>query len=482
MRKTKLIQIMTAVLLICCMVFASGCAEKPEDPAQTHTAQTKPAGAGKETVPADTGANTESPETGDAELVSLRQAMTGTSQLFAVAYFGYHDVMDSDLPVDPFEVMQKCAPQLCMDLPFLLEIPQERVIGTGGELYCVIPLDPDAQVSVSLGAWDDVNEGYIYEESLYFAESGEPILVFCNNAGWSPDVQVTVSGESGDACWYPMVNSNGFVEPLANDNWELLFMDISPYAQMLHTRYSNMVMEGWIVPSADVLVGNSWDGNWDPRWYSCQISFREDSCEIRWNDGIDEEDHIYSDAKWNLSYSDGFGVLTIDMGEFAGELRYNVLYDAEIEWLYLGLDVTDGEIIPGWEPLYTYVGRMAEETLGMEGSWRLAWTEVEGYRDTDAAGSRHIEITLDDEGVYRLSYINDEFSDWSFYDKELIVTDGEMYPGCGNDQWIAEVNYIGNYGTEYYVTLLDDGTLLVQQYFTVDGAPAVGYECFERTN
>lgn len=482
MRKTKFMQMMTAVLLICCLVFVSGCGGKSKAPTGSDTAQTKPSGIGKESEPADGGTDTGSPETGDAELVSLRQAMTGTSQLFAVAYFGYHETMDSDLPVDPFEVMQKYAPQLCKDLPFLLDIPEERVIGTGGELYCVVPLDPDAQVTVSLGAWDDRNEEYIYEESLYFAESGEPILIFCNNAGWSPDVQVTISGPSGNVFWYPMTDRNGFVEPLVDDNWGSLFMDISPYAQMLYTRYTDMVMDGWIAPSEDVLVGNSWDGSWDPRWYGCQISFQEDSCEIRWNDGFDEEDHVYSGAKWDLSYSDGLSVLTIDMAEFAGELRYNVLYDTEMEILYLGLDVTDGEIVPGWEPLYTFVDRIAEETLGMEGSWRLAWTEVEGYRDTDVAGSRRIEITLDDEGVYRLSYIDQEFSDWSFYDKELIITDGEMYPGCGNDQWIAEVDYIGNYGMEYYVTLLDDGTLLVQQYFTVDGAPAVGYECFERTN
>ena len=30
------------------------------------------------------------------------------------------------------------------------------------------------------GAWDEYNEVYIYEESVYFRESGEPILLFCN--------------------------------------------------------------------------------------------------------------------------------------------------------------------------------------------------------------------------------------------------------------------------------------------------------------
>ena len=79
-----------------------------------------------------------------ASLNSLRQAMVETPQLFAVAYFGYHDTIDSDLPVDPYMVMQEYAPQLCADLPFLLDIPQERIIGEYGELYCIVPLDTDA--------------------------------------------------------------------------------------------------------------------------------------------------------------------------------------------------------------------------------------------------------------------------------------------------------------------------------------------------
>ena len=484
-RTRKSCRQLLSVLLICCVFFMTACTgkqEEPTDPPADNTVQTKPAGSGKETNSTEPGQETDPTESGDPELLALRQSMTGTSQLFTVAYFGYHETMDSDLPVDPFAVMQACAPQLCLDLPFLLEIPQERIIGTGGELYCVIPLDPEACVKVDRGTWDENAEEYIYEETLYAAESGEPFLIFCNNAGWSPDTRVTISGNAPEVCWYPEVNICQYVEPLANENWELLFMDISPYEEMLYNRYSDMVMSGWIVPTADILAGYSWNGNWDPRWYGSQISFQEDTCEIRWNDGIDEEDHIYSGAKWDLSYSEGLAVLTIDMAEFAGELRYNVLYDAEMESLYLALDVSNGEIVTGSQPLYTYMGLIAEETLGMEGSWRLAWTEVEGYQDTEVAGSKSVEITLDDAGIYRMSYIHHEFADWNFYDKELIITEGEMYPGCGNDQWIAEVNYIGNYGTEYYVTLLDDGTLLVQQYFTVDGAPAVGYECFERTN
>ena len=94
----------------------------------------------------------------EAALNSLRQAMVETPQLFAVAYFGYHETQDAEFPVDPFAVIQENAPQLCADLPFLLEIPEDRVIGTGGDLFCIVPLDEDATVAVSKGTWSDSSE------------------------------------------------------------------------------------------------------------------------------------------------------------------------------------------------------------------------------------------------------------------------------------------------------------------------------------
>ena len=107
----------------------------------------------------------------DASLVSLRQAMVETPQLFAVAYFGYHDTMDSDAPVDPYAVMRAQAPELCKDLPFLLDIPRDRVIGNHGDLFCIVPLDENATVAVSKGIWSDSSEEVLYEKSLYFGKT-----------------------------------------------------------------------------------------------------------------------------------------------------------------------------------------------------------------------------------------------------------------------------------------------------------------------
>ena len=65
-------------------------------------------------------------------------------------------------------------------------------------------------------------------------------------------------------------------------------------------------------------------------------------------------------------------------------------------------------------------------------------------------------------------------------EKELVVFPEEMYMGCGNDQWIAAVNYTGSDGTEYAVTVLNDGTMLMQQYWEMDGAPCVSYGGYQR--
>ena len=129
-----------ALLLAGILLQTTGCGKSTDSPAESPV----PA----ETVTAEQPGAPVSPE---ASLTSLRQAMVETPQLFAVAYFGYHDPMDSDAPVDPYTVMREQAPELCKDLPFLTEIPAERVIGNHGDLFCIVPLDADATVDVSKG-------------------------------------------------------------------------------------------------------------------------------------------------------------------------------------------------------------------------------------------------------------------------------------------------------------------------------------------
>ena len=118
-----------AVLLAGVLLLTAGCGKSPDSIKDNIVVPTAPATEPTELFSAE------------ASLNSLRQAMVGTSQIFAVAYFGYHETLDSPLPVDPFAVMQENTPQLCEDLPFLLEIPEDRIVGETGDLFCIVPLD-----------------------------------------------------------------------------------------------------------------------------------------------------------------------------------------------------------------------------------------------------------------------------------------------------------------------------------------------------
>ena len=467
---------LVAILLCCLLLLMAGCFKSiklPEIPTE-HVS----------TGPEETTGVVE-PAAAVASLNSLRQAMVETPQLFAVAYFGYQDTWDSDIPVDPFEAMQTEAPQLCEDLPFLLDIPRERIIGEYGELYCIVPLDTDASVAVSRGSWDEINEEYIYEESVYFSESGEPILLFCNGEGWEPDTQICLSGPSGEIIWYPMLDDSDCPMPLWDDNRDKLFLDFSSYREMLVKDHRELEGDEWVKPAKEFLIGTTWvwEG-WtkDSREVSYQVSFDEDTLSVRWNDGFDEEDHEYTDARWELTNEDGYAVLSIDFREMAGVLRYNLMYHEVYEQLYFGMDVLQEEMPIGWEPLYRYMlPPLAPEPVEMLGFWELEWTEVEGYREYVDPGVENISVFLNYENSIRLTHVNNVSYMNNIYDKEVCFYEGELYSGCGNDSWAAYLANMDGYTTVYSFTLLDHDSLLMKLYWEIDdGIPMVAYKMFRR--
>ena len=56
----------------------------------------------------------------------------------------------------------------------------------------------------------------------------------------------------------------------------------------------------------------------------------------------------------------------------------------------------------------------------------------------------------------------------------------QMHTLCGNDEWVADVDYVGPWDTTYTVTLTADDVLIKQNYYLLDGAPTVSYEYFYR--
>ena len=114
------------------------------------------------------------------------------------------------------------------------------------------------------------------------------------------------------------------------------------------------------------------------------------------------------------------------------------------------------------------------------GTWELAWTEVEGDRNEAVPGVCTIEITPDETGFFRFTYSNLDFPDENIKDRVLLVIPGELYPGCSNDQWIAEVTEVSGDTVQYALTLLEDDTLLLQTYWEMDGMPWVSYGWYQK--
>ena len=319
-KKNRIIALFLAGILL----LTTGCGKSKELPAES------PVPAETETV-----AQTAAPVLPETSLDSLRQTMTGTPYLFAVAYFGFHEMQD------PFVIMQENAPALCEEYPFLLEIPEDRIIGESGDLFCIVPLDEDATVAVSKGYWDYENQQNIYDDMLYSSATGDPILLFCNNAGWEPDTEVYISGPYGEVFWYSETYG---LEP------------------------------------------------------ACQFLMKPDN----------------------------------------------------------------------------------PEPIDLIGSWELAWTEVDGYQIDEEQGTRWIEIYSAASGDLLMSYGSWEFPDNDFYNEILMIDLREMYPDCGNREWVADLDYVGPWDTTYTVTLTTDDILIKQNFFLLDGAPSVSYEYFRR--
>ena len=422
------------------------------------------------------------PNLGKDSLEVLRQSMESGEQMFAVAYFGYHEPVDFNQSADAFAVMAEIAPELSGQMPFLAEIPKENVVGQWGDLFCIVPLEREATVAVSKGCWDYENYQYVYDDLLYSSDNGEPILLFCNNAGWEPDTQLYISGDKGEVLWYPQTDVNGCADPLRDDDWNELFLDFSPYRELLEANYQSLLEDGWGVPAEDMLVGYTWSSKdylKDDREVFYEMSFAEDTLSIRWNDGIDAEDHVYPDARWELTHEDGVAVLTIDFREFAGVLQYDLLYNEGLGALYTGIDTLQQDMPIGWEPL-SRVLSYAPDAEGLVGTWLLDWTEFEGEIITAEPYTQILTISHNHDELYWVNYTNYDRPDDSYIDKELEICRESLYYNCGNDSWTAVVNYVGANGVEQRLTLLPDGTLLLQKYWELDGAPTVNYGYYHK--
>ncbi|MBE6685912.1 MAG: hypothetical protein E7591_01620 [Ruminococcaceae bacterium] len=296
-------------------------------------------------------------EPDDPSLNSFRQSMVGTTELFAVACIGYTDTMDG---VDPILWMKEKVPNLCDDLPFMTTITEENIVGGDfGELYCIVPANQDVTITVRSIEFDgnDVEE-------LYVGESGEPMLLFCNKGGYTPDVEVSVTAEDGsNAVWYPERDSSFHLADAYDLDGVDVMKDFTPYSELAEDEYEYYLNEAgfWTVPETQELTDTSWETTEYCEDGTVKVYYLDifaDTVNITWNDGIDEEFHSFT-ALWSLKDVDGITVMELNLGNLDGIRSYPLLITTEGNLIYFSQDFVNDDIRD-----YEKVSRVMERAYG----------------------------------------------------------------------------------------------------------------------
>ena len=203
----------------------------------------------------------------DDSLDLLRQKLDERQQdeRFAVAYIGDINGSLSDLAIPLRDWINDTAPGLCAQYTFVRNIPQERVVGDSGSLFCVVPHDPNATVAVNRVRWNEAKGDYDTVEVLYRSESGEPILLFVSNdLGTVPTdtTELLLTDSHPDTLsWHPIP---GIVAlPYDYENDRKLAYDFTFYPQEGNDGFGSDI--GWTCPTGSQLTQEiwAWQGNTD---------------------------------------------------------------------------------------------------------------------------------------------------------------------------------------------------------------------------
>ena len=120
----------------------------------------------------------------------------------AAAYLGYREKGDTSKLSD--WMLENCL-DLTAEMPVMLTIPSERVLGPGyGKLFCVIPRGENTSLAVNHITWQSQGNGLhpVADEVLYREEYTQPVLLFVDPE--EPDMEVNLVADDGTVVnWYP---------------------------------------------------------------------------------------------------------------------------------------------------------------------------------------------------------------------------------------------------------------------------------------
>lgn len=209
----------------------------------------------------------------EASLEWLRDRIDFPMTMFGAAYLGYvGGLFDEGFETGFPAWLQKTNEAMLLEYPFLAEIDEEHIIGGAGHLYCIVPVDENATVSINRMLWNDEKEINEISEVLYRSETGEPVLLFANLDGMAhvSDTQVLITDNSGNTCeWYPAVDaasydgaiSYGQIRPCLSEAGDYLSFDFTEYAWYnAPPEFASWLSDGWTGMTALGLAGSQCDG------------------------------------------------------------------------------------------------------------------------------------------------------------------------------------------------------------------------------
>ena len=148
--------------------------------------------------------------------------------------------------------------------PFIAEIDENHIAGGAGHLYCIVPVDENATVSINRMLWNDEKQINEISEVLYRSETGEPVLLFANLDGiaYEADTRVFITDNNGSTCeWYPSLDAMSYLAPCISEAGDYLSFDFTKYAYYdAPSEFADWLSDGWSGMTALGLAGSQSDG------------------------------------------------------------------------------------------------------------------------------------------------------------------------------------------------------------------------------
>lgn len=179
----------------------------------------------------------------------LREEIDRAGAAFGVAYIGYFEYYP-ETGIDFGQWYMSVSSPLAASYPFAAEIDENHTVGAQGHLYCILARDFDACITVT------APDG----RTLYRAENGDPILVFCNLDGnaTQADINVEISLKAGASFDYgPALDQQSLPQLLIGAERQLLSWDFTPLEDT-GIGLDGWLAEGWLGVTA---AGLAYDAN-----------------------------------------------------------------------------------------------------------------------------------------------------------------------------------------------------------------------------